>query len=68
MNTTEILSGETTSRRAKRVLYPLLLIYLVDFVSCIIRWQMTGYSGFIAGSCGVVRRARSLFSDGRFEA
>ena len=50
MNTTEILSGETTSRRAKRLLYPMLLIYLVNFISSIVRWQITGYSGFTSGT------------------
>ena len=42
----EILSGEVTSRRAKRVLYPLLIVYLLNFVSSAVRWQMAGYSEF----------------------
>jgi hypothetical protein len=46
----EILSGEVTSRRAKRVLYPLLVVYLFNFVSSAIRWQVTGYSGFTTGA------------------
>ncbi len=49
MISTEILSGETTSRRAKRVLYPLLLIYTVNFFSSVVRWQISGYSGFTSG-------------------
>ncbi len=49
MITTEIMSGETTSRRAKRVLYPLLLIYFFNFVSSVVRWRITGYSGFTTG-------------------
>jgi hypothetical protein len=50
MITTEILSGEITSRRAKRVLYPLLVIYLFNFISLVVRWQITGYSGFTSGT------------------
>jgi hypothetical protein len=50
MVTTEILSGETTSRRAKRVLYPLLLIYTFNFFSSVVRWQISGYSGFTTGT------------------
>ena len=46
----EIQSGEVTSRRAKLVLYPLLVVYLLNFVSSAIRWQMTGYSGFTTGT------------------
>ena len=46
----EILSGEVTSRRAKRVLYPLLIVYLLNFVSSAVRWQMAGYSGFTTGT------------------
>ncbi len=46
----EILSGEVTSRRAKRVLYPILLIYLLNFVSSAIHLQLTGYSGFTTGT------------------
>src|SRR2546422_6940366 len=46
----EILSGEVTSPRAKRVLYPILLIGLLNFVSSAIRWQLTGYSGFTTGT------------------
>src|SRR5437867_9534063 len=49
MITTEILSGEITSRRAKRVLYPILLIYTFNLFSSIVRWQITGYSGFTSG-------------------
>jgi hypothetical protein len=46
----EILSGEVTSRRAKLVLYPILVIYLLNFVSSAVRWQITGYSGFTTGT------------------
>src|SRR5436309_2215107 len=37
----EILSGEVSSRKARRVLYPLLIVYLLTFVSSAIRWQIT---------------------------
>jgi hypothetical protein len=50
MISTEILSGEVTSRKAKLVLYPLLLIYLFDFVAMVVRLEMTGYSGFRYGT------------------
>jgi hypothetical protein len=46
----EISSGEVTSRRAKRLLYPLLVVYLLNFVSSAVRWQVTGYSGFTTGA------------------
>jgi len=46
----EILSGEVTSQKARRVLYPLLIVYLLNFVSSAIRWQITGYSGFTSGT------------------
>ena len=46
----EILSGEISSRRAKRVLYPILIIYLLNFISTAVRWQLTGYSGFTSGT------------------
>lgn len=42
----EIISGETTSRRAKRVLFPLFLIYFLDFISSTIRCGLTGFVGF----------------------
>jgi hypothetical protein len=42
----ELISGETTSRRAKRVMFPLFLIYFFDFISSTIRWGLTGFSGF----------------------
>ena len=46
----EIRSGEVTTRRAKRVLYPLLIVYLLNFVSAVILWQLTGYSGLTTGA------------------
>jgi hypothetical protein len=46
----ELKSGEVTTRRAKLVLFPLIIIYVVDFFSSIVRWQLTGYSGFTSGS------------------
>ena len=46
----EILSGEITSRRARRVLYPILVIYALNFFSLMVRWQMTGYSGLSGGT------------------
>lgn len=46
----EPMSGETTSRKAKLVMFPLMFIFLLDFISSIIRWQLTGFSGFTAGT------------------
>ena len=46
----EILSGEVTSRSAKRVLYPIIIISILNFVSSVVRWQVTGYSGFTRGT------------------
>ena len=46
----ELLSGETTPRRAKRVMFPLFLFSFLDFVSYIIRWQLSGFSGFTAAT------------------
>jgi hypothetical protein len=46
----EITSGETMSRKAKFVMFPLLLIFLLNFILSIIRWQHTGFSGFTAGT------------------
>jgi hypothetical protein len=31
-------------------LYPLLIVYLLNFVSSAVRWQLTGYSGFTTGT------------------
>jgi len=42
----ELLSSETTSRRAKLVLFPLFLIYFLDFISSTIRCGFTGFFGF----------------------
>ena len=42
----EIRSGETTSRRAKRILFPLFLIYIFDLISSVIRCGLTGFFGF----------------------
>jgi hypothetical protein len=50
MITNEILTGEITSPRAKRVLYPLAAVYLINFVLIAIRWQLTSYSGFAVGT------------------
>lgn len=50
MVTGKILSGEAASERARRVLYPLIIVYLLNFVSIAIRWQITGYSGFTGGT------------------
>jgi hypothetical protein len=41
----ELISGETTSPRAKRVLFPLFLISFFDFISATVRWGLTGFSG-----------------------
>src|SRR5580765_5141100 len=46
----ELISGETTSRKAKRVIFPLFLVYFFDFISSIVRWQLTGFSGFTAAA------------------
>ena len=46
---TEIMTGEIASRKAKRVLYPIIGIYLANFVLMAVRWQMIGYSGVTAG-------------------
>jgi len=40
-----MLSGEIMTKRAKRVLYPLFWITLLNFVLFCIRWQFTGASG-----------------------
>lgn len=48
--TNELISGETTSRKAKLVMLPLLLIFLLNFISSIVRWQLTGFSGFTSGT------------------
>jgi hypothetical protein len=50
MGAQKILSGEIASTRAKRVLYPLLIVYLLNFVSSVVRSQITGYSGFTGGT------------------
>jgi hypothetical protein len=50
MGAQKILSGEVASKRAKRVLYPLLIVYLLNFVSSVVRSQITGYSGFTSGT------------------
>ena len=42
----EIRSGETTSRRAKRILFPLFLIYILDLISSGVRCGLTGFFGF----------------------
>jgi hypothetical protein len=46
----ELMSGETTSRKAKLVMFPLLLIFLLNFILSIVRWQHTGFSGFTSGT------------------
>ena len=46
----EIITGEITSRRAKRVLYPIIAVYLINFVVIVIRLQITGYSGITVGT------------------
>lgn len=45
MVSNEIRSGEIRTHKAKRVLYPLLLVYLINFVSFVVRSQLTGYYG-----------------------
>jgi len=50
MSSREILTGEITSPRAKRVLYPMLAAYLINFILAAFRWQMTGYSGLTSGT------------------
>lgn len=40
-----MLSGEITSQKAKRVLYPLFWITLLNFVLFCVRWQITKASG-----------------------
>jgi len=50
MTSNEILSREVTSRRAKRVLYPLLTVSFLNFVSFVVRSQLTGYSGITTGT------------------
>ena len=42
----ELLSGETTSRRAKRGMFPLFLLYFFDFISSTVRCGLTGFLGF----------------------
>jgi hypothetical protein len=61
----EIMSGEITSRKAKLVLYPILVIYILNFVSLAVCWQITGYSGFTAGTAdgtgySVVEHGRTM--------
>lgn len=59
----ELLSGETTSRKAKYVMFPLLLIGLLDFVLSTVRWQLTGFSGFTVGTAE--RTGYSVVEHGR---
>jgi hypothetical protein len=42
----ELISSETTSRRAKRVMFPLFLIYFLDFIAFMIRCGLTRFAGF----------------------
>ena len=32
------------------MLYPILVVYVLNFVSSVVRWQLTGYSGFTTGT------------------
>lgn len=32
------------------MLYPLLIVYFLNFVSSTVRWQITGYSGLTSGT------------------
>jgi|HubBroStandDraft_1064217.scaffolds.fasta_scaffold387055_2 hypothetical protein len=47
---TEIRNGEVTSRRAKLVLYPIILLYVADFISMFFHMGATGYSGITSGT------------------
>jgi len=46
---TIMLSGEIISVRAKKVLYPIFFIALLNFVLFAVRWQMTNDSGMTIG-------------------
>jgi|ERR1039457_686820 hypothetical protein len=46
----EILSGEVTTPRAKRVLYTILVLTVLNLVLSGVRVYMTGYSGFTTGT------------------
>ena len=46
----EVATGEITSAKARWILYPIIAVYLINFVSATIRWQLTGYSGFTTGT------------------
>jgi len=50
INFSELRSGEVTTRRAKLILFPILLVYLTDFVAMIVQWWLTGYSGITSGT------------------
>ena len=47
--TDELLTGEITSRKAKRVLFPLCLILFVNFVAFAIHYWSLGASAFPGG-------------------
>ena len=62
-----MITGEITSARAKRILYPFLFTFLLYFIVLVVRWQMTGASGFTTGSpegsgYSVVEHGRTLHS------
>lgn len=44
-----MLSGETISAKARKVLYPLFFIALLNFILFAVRWQMTGDSAATIG-------------------
>lgn len=44
-----MLSRETISRRGKKILFPIFIAFLLDFLLFAIRWQMTGDSGTVTG-------------------
>ena len=44
-----MLSGETISKKAKWIIYPIFFIFLFDFILFLIRWQLTGDSGTTTG-------------------
>jgi hypothetical protein len=50
MEAQKILSGEVASKKARSVLYPLLIVLLLNFISSVVRSQITGYSGFTSGT------------------